>query len=89
MTNVLRRNCPDIRKSNMATELLNDLVAPCRYDQWAPPGNRSGPLQVGVRMHVYFLGAIEAQSLVSDVIHSSYGFTVFVPHCPHSQLICN
>lgn len=54
----------------MASELLNDLVAPCRYDQWAPPGNKSGPLQVGVRMHVYFLGAIEAQSLVSDVRHS-------------------
>jgi hypothetical protein len=73
----------------MATELLNDLVAPCRYDQWASPRNKSGPLQVGVRMHVYFLGAIEAQSLVSDVIHSSYGMIDFVPHSLHCQVISN
>jgi hypothetical protein len=67
-----RRNCPDVRNWNMASELLTALVAPCRYDQWAPPGNKSGPLQVGVRMHVYFLGAIEAQSLVSGVTHCTY-----------------
>jgi hypothetical protein len=61
------RACPDLRKTSESTELLNELIAPCRYDQWELPGNRSGPLHVGVRMHVYFLGAIEAQSLVSDV----------------------
>ncbi|KDR18837.1 glycine receptor subunit alpha-1-like isoform X1 [Zootermopsis nevadensis] len=57
-------SCPDLRNLSARSELLDELVAPCRYDQWAlPTGNRTGPLNVGVRMHVYFLGAIEAQSL--------------------------
>jgi hypothetical protein len=47
-------------------DLLKELIQPCRYDKWALPVNRTGPLQVGVRLHVFFLGAIEAQSLVSD-----------------------
>jgi hypothetical protein len=63
----------------MASDLLRALVDPCRYDEWEPPGNKSGPLQVGVRMHVYFLGAIEAQSLVSDVTQSHRELPGVVP----------
>lgn len=63
----LRRACPELNSSNsVGPELLTNLTAPCRYDRWELPGNKSGPVQVGVRLHVYFLGAIEAQSLVSD-----------------------
>ncbi|KAJ9585824.1 hypothetical protein L9F63_020526 [Diploptera punctata] len=57
------RECPDPMTSNGETEILSAITAPCRYDRWARPGNKSQPVNVTVRIHVYFLGAIEAQSL--------------------------
>ena len=65
------RECPELKSGSGEAELLNALTAPCRYDRWARPGNKSNPVNVTVRLHVYFLGAIEAQSLVSPKLSFS------------------
>ncbi|XP_069700272.1 pH-sensitive chloride channel 2-like [Periplaneta americana] len=58
-----KTECPELRTTKSSSEMLKALTAPCRYDRWARPGDKDDPVNVAVRMHVYFLGAIEAQSL--------------------------
>ncbi|PSN55162.1 hypothetical protein C0J52_00638 [Blattella germanica] len=52
-----------MKNTSSGTEILNGLTSPCRYDRFTRPLAGEAPVRVHVRMHVYFLGAIEAQSL--------------------------
>ncbi|CAB3369314.1 Hypothetical predicted protein [Cloeon dipterum] len=62
-------SCPPMtaeEAANMSTsELLLKLTATCRYDKWQRPQSeqKDQPIKVHAKVHVYFLGAIEAQSL--------------------------
>jgi len=51
------------------SELLMKLTNTCRYDKWQRPlpEQEGQPTKVHAKVHVYFLGAIEAQSLVGPI----------------------
>jgi hypothetical protein len=54
-----RSSCPPITAEE----------ATCRYDKWQRPlPVHEGPTKVHAKVHVYFLGAIEAQSLVGQTV---------------------
>jgi hypothetical protein len=68
-----RSSCPPITAEEATalstSELLMKLTAACRYDKWQRPlPLQEGPTKVHAKVHVYFLGAIEAQSLVGQTV---------------------
>ncbi|XP_063231516.1 pH-sensitive chloride channel 2-like [Bacillus rossius redtenbacheri] len=46
-----------------STELMMHLSDPCRYDKWTLPDSGDAPLNVMTRLHVYYLGLVDAHSL--------------------------
>nr|CAD7395474.1 unnamed protein product [Timema poppensis] len=59
------RTCPMWNSSETYTntDMLLYLTNSCHYDKWSRPETNKGPLEVMTRLHVYFLGFIEAHSL--------------------------
>ncbi|KAJ8874280.1 hypothetical protein PR048_025125 [Dryococelus australis] len=45
------------------TELMMHLTDPCHYDKWTLPESGDVPLNIMTRLHVYYVGLVDAHSL--------------------------
>lgn len=58
-------SCPALKPGLSSYELLFRLTDPCRYDRFSRPEHDGQPLPIYTRMFVYYLGSVEAHTLVT------------------------
>lgn len=55
-------------------QILYMLTDPCRYDRYKRPTIDGTPTLVYIRIYIYFIGNVEAQHLVSNLIDTYHVF---------------